>query len=184
MSRTKEKILQKTLELFVLKGIDKTSTNLIAKESGVASGTIFVHFESKQDLINQVYMSAKNRLFEALESSINPKSTFKENVQNVARDIINHFINFPKEFYFITSIEPEIDVSSDFIEKVDIKFEGLKNYLHAGIRCGEIKNAEVNLLFDVAWSSLEAVIRHHHRKKNVRVKKIYLEMIWDLVKKD
>jgi AcrR family transcriptional regulator len=182
MSQTKEKILCKALNLFVARGIDKTSTNLIAKESEVASGTIFVHFENKQDLVNQVYLAAKNRFFQSLETSIKPKSVFKKNIQNIAADTINHFIIYPKDFYFITSIEPEIDISKEFIKQVDTKLEELKKYLQLGIKEGEIKDVEVNLLFEITWNCLIPIIRHYHQQETAKAKKIHLEMVWDLVK--
>ena len=48
--RTKELILQTAQRLFQERGYDQVSTRMIAKESGVATGTVFAHFTDKQAL--------------------------------------------------------------------------------------------------------------------------------------
>jgi AcrR family transcriptional regulator len=52
MLSTKDKIYQSALDLFASQGIQSTSTAQISKKAGVASGTLFVHFKSKQELYN------------------------------------------------------------------------------------------------------------------------------------
>ena len=46
----RDKILQAALELFAEQGFRGTSTAQIAKHAGVATGTLFHHFESKEAL--------------------------------------------------------------------------------------------------------------------------------------
>ena len=53
MLSTKDKIYQSALELFASQGIQATSTAQISKKAGVASGTLFVHFKSQQELIEK-----------------------------------------------------------------------------------------------------------------------------------
>lgn len=50
----KKKILESALKLFNEKGIDNTSTTLISKEADVATGTLYLYFESKVDLIREL----------------------------------------------------------------------------------------------------------------------------------
>lgn len=58
----KEQILDSALTLFSEKGIDATSTASIAKAAGVATGTLFHHFPSKQALVHELYLSIKQDL--------------------------------------------------------------------------------------------------------------------------
>ncbi|UCG38107.1 MAG: TetR/AcrR family transcriptional regulator [bacterium] len=50
MSR-KEKILEVATELFARQGFDATATSEIARRAGVAQGTVFHHFKSKENLL-------------------------------------------------------------------------------------------------------------------------------------
>jgi len=47
---TKERILRAALRLFREKGLDKTTTRQISKEAGIAEGTLFNYFKTKEDL--------------------------------------------------------------------------------------------------------------------------------------
>ena len=51
----REKILETAMNLFVENGIKGTSTASIAKASGVATGTLFHHFKTKEELVMQLY---------------------------------------------------------------------------------------------------------------------------------
>jgi AcrR family transcriptional regulator len=48
--RTKERILEAALELFRDKGLEGTTTKEISKRSGIAEGTLFNYFKTKEDL--------------------------------------------------------------------------------------------------------------------------------------
>ncbi|MDF1535568.1 MAG: TetR/AcrR family transcriptional regulator [bacterium] len=47
----KEKILAAATELFARQGFNETATSEIAKSAGVAQGTVFHHFKSKENLL-------------------------------------------------------------------------------------------------------------------------------------
>lgn len=66
----KQKILETALTLFVENGISETSTAEIAKEAGVATGTLFHHFKNKHRLVEALYLSLKQDLVAALASEV------------------------------------------------------------------------------------------------------------------
>src|SRR6185503_21325787 len=48
--RTKEQILDAALQLFRKHGLDGTTTRQISKRAGIAEGTLFNYFKTKEDL--------------------------------------------------------------------------------------------------------------------------------------
>lgn len=48
----RNEILDAAEHLFITKGFDKTSTNDILAEVGIARGTLYYHFNSKEDILN------------------------------------------------------------------------------------------------------------------------------------
>ena len=50
----RKEILDVAEELFVTKGYDKTSTNDILGRIGIARGTLYYHFKSKEDILNAI----------------------------------------------------------------------------------------------------------------------------------
>ncbi|MGF1738061.1 TetR/AcrR family transcriptional regulator [Photobacterium satsumensis] len=64
----RQQLLDSALALFVTNGVQATSTARIAREAGVATGTLFHHFASKQDLVDTLYLEAKQDLAQTLSS--------------------------------------------------------------------------------------------------------------------
>jgi len=52
---TRARLQASALELFVERGIAETTTKLLAQKAGVAEGTIYRHFESKDDLVRDLF---------------------------------------------------------------------------------------------------------------------------------
>jgi AcrR family transcriptional regulator len=59
-------ILTAALNVFAERGIASTPTSAISKAAGVAEGTLFTYFGTKDELINELYKSLKLELAEAL----------------------------------------------------------------------------------------------------------------------
>src|SRR5437763_16968583 len=55
---TRQRLVRAALELFTAQGFHVTTTPHIAKKAGVAEGTIYRHFDSKQHLLNELYRAA------------------------------------------------------------------------------------------------------------------------------
>jgi AcrR family transcriptional regulator len=127
---TKERIIQKATLILEEKGFVKVSTKDISKASDVSHGTIFLHFNTKDEL-----------LYTILESNVNSfKNTFVERCNSkLTQDIfIKEFISVYFEFENILSrvYKDYYYLSSDLQKTIDdletlIKneiFDNLKNH--------------------------------------------------------
>ncbi|WP_099210037.1 TetR/AcrR family transcriptional regulator [Thermococcus henrietii] len=52
--KTREKLVSSAMELFAKKGFDKTTVDEIVARAGVAKGTFYLYFKSKDDLIKEL----------------------------------------------------------------------------------------------------------------------------------
>jgi len=64
---TRQRLIRAALELFTTKGYHDTTTAQIAKKAGVAEGTIYRHFLSKQQLLNELYRAALRWALEVVQ---------------------------------------------------------------------------------------------------------------------
>ena len=55
---TRQRLVRAALELFTAEGYHVTTTPQLAKKAGVAEGTIYRHFRSKQHLLNELYRAS------------------------------------------------------------------------------------------------------------------------------
>lgn len=95
------RILNAALTLFVEKGIEQTSTAQIAKEAGIATGTLFTYFKTKEDLIDAVYSRSMSNVVETallgLKEDLSPFDFIKE----LSKSYITWVQENKEEFYYI-----------------------------------------------------------------------------------
>ena len=58
---TRDRLVRAALDLFTTQGYHDTTTPQIARRAGVAEGTIYRHFESKEHLLNEIYRAGVRR---------------------------------------------------------------------------------------------------------------------------
>jgi AcrR family transcriptional regulator len=69
---THQRLVRAALELFSSRGYHDTTTAQIAKKAGVAEGTIYRHFPSKQQLLNELYRGALRWATKVVDDSDGP----------------------------------------------------------------------------------------------------------------
>jgi AcrR family transcriptional regulator len=79
----REKILETAMRLFVEKGIQGTATSLIAKEAGVATGTLFHHFKTKEELVHALYHSIFDSIIAYQSEHFNPDADVQERLRQI-----------------------------------------------------------------------------------------------------
>lgn len=70
---TKERILEKALELFNQKGISSVSSKHISDEMGISYGNLCYHFPKKDDIILQLYLNMQKEVdlqFENIQKEV------------------------------------------------------------------------------------------------------------------
>jgi AcrR family transcriptional regulator len=82
--QTRDRLVRAALELFTTRGYHETTTPLIAQRAGVAEGTIYRHFASKDELLNEIYRAGV-RLFAAAVREADPRLQCRERLALIAR---------------------------------------------------------------------------------------------------
>lgn len=70
----KNEILDAAEALFALKGFDGTSTNEILEKAGIARGTLYYHFKSKEDILDGVINRMIDQMAEKASEIVADKS--------------------------------------------------------------------------------------------------------------
>lgn len=84
----RERILEAALGLFAERGFHGTSVPEIAEAAGVAAGTIYRYFESKEQLVNALYQLHKRQLGQALSESFPWGAPMREQLRQVWRRVV------------------------------------------------------------------------------------------------
>ncbi len=88
-------ILDTAARLFAERGFNNTPTSLLAKEAGVAEGTIFRHFRTKDDIFLTLINNVKNQLISDIEKYLEVRGP--ENALEKLESVIKSFYVFVKK---------------------------------------------------------------------------------------
>lgn len=128
-------LLAAALRLFVENGFHGTPTSKIAKEAGVANGTLFHYYNTKEDLIISLYIDIKKRMGEYMETKTALAKDAKEKFRIQFNEIILWSMDNKNEFYFIQQfhaspfaalLSPEV-VKEQLSKSCDEIEEAIKN---------------------------------------------------------
>ena len=90
-------ILDAATRLFAERGLTAAPTSEISKLAGVAEGTLFTYFKTKDDLINALYREIKLELGDAMMSDFPRKKNIRTKLRHVWDRYVNWGIANPKQ---------------------------------------------------------------------------------------
>lgn len=81
--KTRQRIVDASLGLFVAQGIAATTTRDIAERAGIAEGTIYRHFESKEALAQEIFLEGYMPFARALVAFERNGGTTRERLERI-----------------------------------------------------------------------------------------------------
>ncbi len=113
-NKVQSTILETTLRLISEKELQATSMSLISKESGISTGSIYHYFNSKEEIINELYKGVVKFYGEVILRAFYASKTIQERFYQTWEKIIRLNIKYPRGFQFIEqySFSPYISEST------------------------------------------------------------------------
>lgn len=143
MNKTKRKIFETSMKLFAEKGYDATSIEEITATVGVAKGTLYYHFSSKEEIFDFLIEEG----IKLLENSVEIKTAKYSNYLDKIKAIVLIQIKIVSRYENIITI-----ILSQFLgtEKRNQKCKELvygyinkiENIVKEGINAGQIKSGD------------------------------------------
>jgi len=93
--------MQAMLELVGEHGFHGSPMALVADRAGVAAGTIYRFFESKDILIKEVYATLEKQLMAAVTANYPAGLPVRERFLHIGRQVVGFFIASPLQFRFL-----------------------------------------------------------------------------------
>jgi len=178
MNKTKRKIFETSMKLFAEKGYDATSIEEITATVGVAKGTLYYHFSSKEEIFQFLVEEGVKLLKNSITIKTANLTNSLDKIKAVALIEIKVLVKYES---FMTIILSEIwgtgqrakmcrDYVFDYIQMIEeIVKEGIKN--------GELQEGNPNVIasgiFGFVCSSLIYKLR---REENIEVMELYKEI--------
>lgn len=162
MSDKKTRILQATEKLLAVYGFHGISMQMVAKEAGVAAGTIYRYFEDKDDLLHQLHdhilTHVANKITQNVSDEMPLKNRFRTmwlNIWNMANQgdapLINRgqFENLPRR-----QGQEQHQLEQKLFAKVNQLFD-------EGKACGQFKQLDNEILSVLSLEPSACLARKH-----------------------
>jgi TetR/AcrR family fatty acid metabolism transcriptional regulator len=135
--RKREQILQAALEVFARHGFYQSRVSEIARQAGVADGTIYLYFQSKDDILISLFEHVMSRVLDNMERAMEKET---DPVRKLEQFALTHLNLIEEKMELAEIIQVEIRQSSKFMKEYDNrKFAQYLNLIASIIEEGQEK---------------------------------------------
>ncbi|MNK11797.1 Fatty acid metabolism regulator protein [compost metagenome] len=184
MKRTQ--IIHAALKLFVTNGAHAVTIAQIAGEAGVGIGTVYKHFKSKEDIIQQIWIWQKAEESAYVFKNYTAKDSIKDRFNFLWEKVIRYFIEHPLEFQFsyqfaaspVLTREIHEIAMKDFLLFDALYEEGLAEDLFKPLTARHLRLYTFSTINGwILWAIDEQVTFSEDTIS------LFLQMAWDAIKK-
>lgn len=156
----REAILDATLHLLSKKGFHGFSIRDVAKESGVAIGTVYLYFADRDDLIKQVYDQIVDKVVVYLSGSTETPATIEQQFNRLCHQFWALFVQQPEILLSKTQFDHlPPDVLRSHYQQAKSRTSPVSDFFAQGIQSGKLKNLPDEILFSLAFEPLFEIAR-------------------------
>jgi len=166
-------------------GFHATPTSKIAKEAGVANGTLFHYYKTKDELIVALYVHIKTRLAHCIQAGADNGLPVKERCRAFYITGLQWGLSSPVEFRFVQQFmgSPYVQMIPEEMQKHNLAItnlikEGIKQKLVRQMPVEYIQSLFASHLFGVSQYIISAKLSAAERKKLIGES---FEMIWKMI---
>ena len=172
------------LELVVEQGVHATPMSQVAKEAGVAVGTIYHYFKNKEQIIEEIY-SMICQDFGVVMMANMPEDNMKLQFETMWLNLYNYFIGNPLAFKFMEFVGVPPIISQEIRIKNVPHFINIRNFFLKGIVNKDLRNVNIRLMLQMTFGNVISAARLKFKDElemtDDQINQA-LEMSWDCVR--
>jgi AcrR family transcriptional regulator len=177
----RQAILDTALELFTEQGFHGTPTSLIAKEAGVATGTLFHYFKTKEELIESLYLDIKKESGVVLSNAAGSMSDCRGKLDSVSMAFAEWGLENSRKIHFMQQFCYSPFISTAAQQEGISNFSFLIDQIRTGIEEGWIRDYPPELVLSIVSSGLMAAILAAARESDPQRQREVLEQSVELI---
>lgn len=154
-------ILETTLRLITENGFHATPMSLVAKEAGVAAGTIYHYFENKNQLIGELYSLLKQKMGIALLQNKDTSESYSVQFSLFWKNLFIYFTQNPIEFRFLEQYSTSPFISSETRTENLIYYKPVIDFIESGIETGHIRSLPLDFLVGTLFGQVTSAAKLH-----------------------
>lgn len=181
-----EIIFQASLNLIFEFGLAGLTMAKIAKEAGLATGTLYIYFRNKQELINELYLSLRRDSVERFLKGYSDDLPFKIAIKTIWVNYLKHRIEHYKESVFLEQYYRSPFISDEHKALAELMKAPVHKIIERGKKEMLIKNDVDNEMLFLSMLGFIRELADEHVAKvyelnEEKIEKAFL-LSWDTIK--
>jgi len=155
----KNELVDLARTLFLEKGVQKTTMAEIAKQAGVAEGTLYLYFENKKDLLNEVAISWSAQYLDLVTKELVGCHGIEEKIEAIVKNQLKFMFSQPELYFmFFREIRTSQEYPTSKLRNYNKRYTNLFKISIApdGPR-DAAEAARLNFLRDIVYGGIEHV---------------------------
>lgn len=157
-SEKREQYLSSALKLFVVNGVKNTSTAAIAKDAGTATGTFFLYFPTKQDLIQELVLKIGREQSDYIKSLLTPSLSVRDTFLVIWEGSVRWFLENMEAYQYIRQVRDSGLIADEVVRESEKFFDYYYDAIQKGLVEGCIKPYPVELIGSMLYQNIVAVM--------------------------
>jgi AcrR family transcriptional regulator len=154
----RQNFLNAALKLFVANGVQNTSTAAIAKEAGTASGTLFLYFPTKQDLIDELVLQIGREQADTTKALLDPSLSVRDMFFTIWSSSIRWFLENMDAYNYVQQVRDTGMVSEATVQESAKFFGYYYDAIQKGLKEGAIKRYPADVIGGFLYQDIVAVM--------------------------
>ncbi|MBA3393386.1 MAG: TetR/AcrR family transcriptional regulator [Deltaproteobacteria bacterium] len=161
LDNKQDAILEAALALFVERGFHGTAVPIVADRAGVAAGTIYHYFTSKEALVNVLFRRWKEAIAKTIYTAFPATAPPREQFRTIWEQMARFALANPEAFAFL-----ELHHHRSYLDAESLALDGgLKQFgvgfVTAAQAKGVLKAMEPMLLMELVFGAFNGMFRAH-----------------------
>ena len=174
-----------TLRLVIRTGFSGLKIADVAREAGIGTGTMYVYYSDKEQLIEDVYLTTKKEIAAVLFDPAHLSDTFQETFKRMWLAYFGFCLQQPEKVLFVEQFLYSGLISEDLIAETEVMFIPLDNLLIQAQEQGLIKKVSVEIAKAFIQGAIHEVVKvitkKEYRLIQGELEKCF-EMAWGSIK--
>jgi len=179
-------IVDAAIQLITTEGFAETSMSKIAKAASVSPATIYIYFENKEDLLNQLYLTVKKEFVDALIEGLSEDMAVKDSFRLIWQNSRSYFLANPTTFAFHEQFIHSPLISKANKEQGERFFMPIVELYERGKAEGNLPEISMFVFVAIMYAPLISLIKSHHSGEFALTHELIIstfEMCWKAIHK-
>jgi AcrR family transcriptional regulator len=163
--------------------VQNTSTAAIAKEAGTATGTLFLYFPTKQDLIDELILQIGRAQSEHTKALLTPSLSAREMFLTIWNSSIRWFLENLDAYQYVQQVRDTGLVTERAVRESNALFGYYYEAIQKGLSEGALKTYPVEMIGGILYHDIVAMMDllrvQSDRRKQDEIIRMGFDIFWD-----